>query len=73
MCWVLRYKIYDAKDIYQWIKENHPEVLPSLDRSTNISKDDSAPADVVDTFSSSINMDNKVPFTWGLPILDEKL
>lgn len=73
VCWVLRYKIYDAKDIYQWIKENHPEVLPSLDRSTNISKDDSAPADVVDTFSSSINMDNKVPFTRGLPILDEKL
>lgn len=28
VCWVLRYGVYTAKDIYQWVKERHSEVLP---------------------------------------------
>lgn len=28
VCWVLWYEVYTAKDIYQWVKEHHPEVLP---------------------------------------------
>lgn len=70
----LRYKIFNEKDLYQRIKENHPEVLPKTPlESFKSSKEDSTPPEIIDTYSESINMDNKVPFTRWLKVLDDKL
>lgn len=35
VCWVLWYEVYTAKDIYQWVKEHHPEVLPEKRKNEN--------------------------------------
>lgn len=71
---VLWYDVYDAKDIYQRVKENHSEVLPTKPSGaapTDLNTSQSP--EIIDTYSNNINMDNKVPFTRWLPVLDDKL
>lgn len=45
VCRVLWYKIYTAKDIYQWIKQHHPEVLPE---KTNVGKKEMPQMEITD-------------------------
>lgn len=35
VCWVLWYGVYTAKDIYQWVREHHSEVLPEKKKDDN--------------------------------------
>jgi len=46
--WVLWYGVYDEKDIYQWVKEHHPEILP--EKKTEETKN-------IDSILSAINED----------------
>lgn len=77
--WVQWYRIYDDKELYQWVKDNHPECIPerkeepklqSYKQIDNIDWDED---DLfVDYEYKDVDFETIVPFTWGLDCVDEK-
>lgn len=77
--WVKWYKIYDDKEIYQWVKDNHPECIPekkvekkAQDYKEIISSEDDDEDLFMDYEYKQVDFSSVVPFTWGLDCLDNK-
>lgn len=80
--WVKWYWIYDDKEIYQYIKDNHPECIPEkkqpiklqnykealVENDTEWEEDDL----FTDYEFKEVDFSSVVPFTWGIEELNNK-
>lgn len=77
--WVLWYKVFDEKDLYQRVKENHPECIPEKKVETKLHDYKEAIQKAweeedlfVDYEYKDVDFETIVPFTWWLDCIDEK-
>lgn len=80
--WVKYYRIWDVKEIYQYIKDNHPECIPEKKQPTKLQNykealvENNEEWEEDDLFTDyefkEVDFSSVVPFTWGIEELNNK-